>query len=147
MLTFNQALGLECRSADSYSSFGAYVQAQTDLFVESMQDAADNHWHLLSWRMEGASQEEIGAEMERWWNRHIRRFQNRLREEYRQDQQRRLKGRLRRETRRRIDAEGQLEATQIELEQAKANLAGERCFSDYLKEEWRCRDCNRRWGE
>ncbi len=26
-------------------------------------------------------------------------------------------------------------------------LAGERAFSEYLKEEWRCRDCNRRWGE
>jgi len=82
-MTWNQTLGLECRSADSYSTFGAYVQAQTDLFVESMQDAADNHWHMLSWRMEGASEEEIRAEMERWWNRHIRRFHSRHREEYR----------------------------------------------------------------
>jgi len=64
-----------------------------------------------------------------------------------QDQQGRLKRRLRLESRRRIAAESQLEATQIEFEQAKANLAGERYFSDYLKEEWHCRDCNRRWGE
>lgn len=146
-MTWNQTLGLECRSADSYASFGAYLQAQTDLFVESMQDAADNHWHTLSWRMEGASQEEIGAEMERWWNRHIRRFQTRLREEYHQDQKRRLKGRLRRETHRRLAVESQLEETQIELQQTKDSLTVEREFSDYLKEEWRCQKCNRRWSE
>lgn len=129
--------------------FRAYVEHQTALFVESMQDHAENQWDLLRWRMEGASEEEIGAEMERWWDRQTRRFQRRLLDEYRRDQAKRLRRRLRREKGLRFRAEERLEATQAELQEAeaelheaKADLTIERGVVTYLKEARRCRDCN-----
>jgi hypothetical protein len=142
MLTWNRTLGLECQQADAYPTYRAYVEAQTDLFVESMQDAADNEWHSIRWRMEGASEEEVGAEMERWWKRQVRRFQSRLRQEFEEERQNRLKKRLRRESRRRLQAKEALQATQIELQQAKDDLAIERGLTGQLRDQLRCRDCN-----
>jgi len=147
MMTFNETLGLECRTADTYRSFGAYLDAQTELFVESMQDAADNQWHSAQFRMEGASEEEIGAEMERWWNRQVRRFPTRLRQEHEEGRWKRLKRRLHRESRRRLESQKQLETTQVELQQAKDDLMIERGLTDYLKEQWRCRNCSARWWD
>ena len=128
----------------SPSNFASFVNAQTDLFVESMQDAADNHWHECQWRMCGASQEEIGAEMEQWWNRQIRRFQHRLRENHRREEVQRQKRRLLREVRLRRAAEDELQVVEIELQQTRDNLSVSQEYATYLEEQFRCRECDRR---
>jgi len=142
MVVLQQTLGISCPPAETFSSFKVYLDEMESLFVESMQDAAENQWHEIAERMQGATEREIGAEIEEWWDRQIRRFRTRLRREHEWDRTNRLKRAKRRETIRRIHAEDQLMAVLIELERVKGDLAAEKALADYLKELRRCRDCN-----
>ncbi len=126
------------------SEFASFLDEQTDLFIESMQDAADNHWQLLQWQMNGADLAEISLEMERWWGHQTRRFRRGLKEEYRRDRERRKNRRLRREIRLRRVAENNLRSTEIELEHTRVELEGERGLRSFLEGQFLCRKCDSR---
>jgi hypothetical protein len=53
--------------------------------AKEKRHAAENEWHEIAERMAGATEREIGAEMEVWWTRQIRRFRTRLRREHERD--------------------------------------------------------------
>lgn len=139
MLTWQDTIGLELPSAGTFSSFHAYVDAAEELFVESMEDAAENEWHLIADRLEGATEREIGAEMERWWNDQVRRFRIRLWMKHHRQQFKRI---TRNSRLRLIHAHEQLRAAQVEIECLRCDLAGAEALADYLKEQRRGRHCD-----
>jgi GH35 family endo-1,4-beta-xylanase len=130
-------------------SFRVYAETEVELFIESMQDAADNEWNSIRWRMEGASMDDIGAEMHRWWTRQIGRFRIRLRIEREKGRRTELKRERRRETRRylreldrRIQAEQKSAEKEEELDQKNIDLEIQKDLTTYLKETVRCRNCD-----
>jgi hypothetical protein len=142
MVTLNQELVFGSRPVEDYPSLKSFLDAQEEMFVESMQEAADFHWNMLTDTMPYEFREDIGEEMERWWDDHIRRFRSRLLEDYRRHQQRLLKRRVRRETRRRIAAEGRIADMELELQRTRDSLEGQRELNSYLKEQKRCPNCD-----
>jgi hypothetical protein len=145
MVTFAETIDMKCQTTGTYSSFKAFVDSQTDIFVESMQDEADNQWHTFRWQMEGASDEDVGRKMERWWNHKIRRFQDRLRQTHIRDlyrQGRQDKRRLDCETNQRREIEGRLQAAEEKVEQLQVDGMNDRAFMQFQKEQLRCRECN-----
>jgi hypothetical protein len=109
----------EIRTKPRKSEFSAFLEEQTNPFIERMQVEAENQQYLLEFQWIGADQEEVDAEMQGWWNHQIQSFQRGLKEEFRRDQER-GKSRLHQVTKDR------LQSIEIELEQTRAELAGER---------------------
>lgn len=147
MLASRAIIDWDCRTSSTYTSFKAFLEIQTELFVESMQDAADNQWHKFLWSTEGASEEEVGHRMEKWWSRKIYLFRNRLRLNRERDRRRQLQRRLDRKNECHHKDQLELEANKVELHQVKGDLAIERGLTQHLKEQRRCRDCNSKLWE
>jgi len=141
-MTWQENPGLDSRTADDFPSFRSYLDTQEELFVESMQGAADNQWNLIADRMKGGAEQEICAEMDRWWDGQVRRFRIRLWKGHHRSRTLALKRRLRRENMRRVHAEEQMRAAEVELYQVEGDLAAERELTAYLQLQRRCRYCD-----
>lgn len=117
-----------------FLTFQEYFENESENLIFFLRDEAERQWEHLSSRMEGASDEEIGVEMKRWWDRQLRRFRDRLRYEKSLEKMDRFKERLFR-TRR------LLRDTERQLHQAKDDLKIESGLMSNLKEQQRCRNC------
>lgn len=126
-------------------AYRRFVEEQIELFVETMQDAADNHWHDLCEVC--GDQEEVGTRMEKWWDEQTSRFRRSLHREQRREVRRMLRQLGR--TRRRVGSlkyrvgllEKQVESLQGEGDQLRTER---QVIEDTLRQvmdEALCRDC------
>ena len=137
-----------------YCGFKDYLDDQTEDLLWFLQDASSKQDHPIRRRMDGAGEEEIEAKLQRWRDRQVRQFHERMRQEWRELCNRQLKQRLQRAKGQLQDAQvelqlaaEQLQEAKIELEQAEENLKLEKEYTGLLKALWYCRKCFSRFWD
>jgi DNA repair exonuclease SbcCD ATPase subunit len=126
-------------------AFKQFLEEQTNFFVESMQDAADNQWH--DFRESCEDDEQGGAMMERWWDEQTSRFRKSLVREHRREVMRTIRrlGRVRQRARslkEQVESlEGRVESLEIKTEELRVDGQVARDALRQVMDEALCRNC------
>jgi chromosome segregation ATPase len=134
------------------AAFRRFLEHQTALFVESLQEAATDQWDHICDQCDDHG--DALAEMRSWWSGQTSRFRESLRAEHRRLVRRKLR-RLGRATeliqslRSEVAERGrQIESLEVQIEELRADKQIDRELIRRLEDEALCRDCyGRRYSD